>query len=329
MSVIVGSGKFKYEVAERWDKLPEGWEYVEVPGVAVDPQDRVYVFTRGEHPVIIYDRDGNLLRSWGEGMFSKSHMVRFSEDGSVWYVDRGNHTVKKFSSDDKLLLTLGNEGQPSETGWHSNDYGTITHAGPPFNNPTDVAFAVNGDIYVTDGYGNARVHKFAADGTSLFSWGEPGTGPGQFNIPHSVCLDKSGRVYVADRENNRIQVFTPDGEFITQWTSVTRPNGLFIDDEENIFVGEIGYRYGLHFWYPPPTPESPQPNVSIWNLKGELQARWGGEDTLAPGNFCCPHQVCLDSHGDLYVSEMVWTAAASKGILPKDYHSLQKFIRIS
>jgi len=328
-SVIVGSGRFRYRVAEGWGTLPEGWKFLEVAGVAVDSQDRVYVLDRGEHPVVIFNRHGKFLASWGEGLFSNPHSIRIGADDSIYCVDRGDHTVKKFTSAGRILMTQGNRDQPSDTGAEGLDYRTIKRGGPPFNAPTDLVFTATGEMYVTDGYANARVHKFSSDSTLLFSWGQPGSGPGEFAVPHSVRLDRQGRVYVADRENNRVQIFSLDGDFITQWTGVTRPNGLFIDSEDNVYVAEMGYRYGLYPWMSPPTPESPQPCTSIWSPTGELLARWGGEDSCAPGNFCAPHMICLDSRGDIYTCELHYTSAASRGLVPMDCHTLQKFVRIA
>ena len=161
-TVIVGLGSFRYEVRERWGKLPEGWSFVEVTAVATDSQDRVYVFNRGEHPVIIFDRDGNVLGSWGEGMFVRPHGITIGPDETVYCTDDLDHTVKIFTLDGDSLRTLGTSGRPSDTGATSIDFRTIRHAGPPFHYPTNLALAPSGEMYVTDGYGNARVHKFAS-----------------------------------------------------------------------------------------------------------------------------------------------------------------------
>jgi len=326
--MIVGSSRFRYKVAEDWGQLPKGWRFHEVCGVAVDSQDRVYVFDRDrEHPIVIFDRDGNFWDTWGNGIFNRPHSIRIGADDSVYCVDTGDHTVRKFTNEGKLLMMLGNKNRPSDTGCNELDYRAIKRGGPPFNRPTDLAFAPSGEIFVSDGYGNARVHKFSTDGTLLLSWGEVGSGPGEFAFPHSICVDKYGKIYVADRENNRIQVFTLNGELITEWTGVTRPDGLFIDAEDNLYIAELGYRYGLWPWMAPPGPGSPLPRLSVWNLKGELLAHWGGEDSCAPGNFCCPHMICTDSRGDLYVSEVNFSGAGKRGLVPIDCHTLQKFVR--
>ena len=319
-----GHGEYTYDVVEGWAKLPPDWTFVEVPGVDVDSKDRVYVFNRGIHPVMVFDSEGNFLRSWGEGIFSWPHSLHIGPDDSVYCVD-GDHTVRKFTPEGRLLMTLGKKNQPSDTCCVNKDYRTIKQASGPFNFPTGVAFGPSGNIYVSDGYGNARVHKFSNDDNLLLSWGEPGTGPGQFNLPHGICVDEQGTIYVADRENCRIQLFDPNGEFITQWDA-NRPTDLFIHGE-NLYVAELGFRAGTRTVRTTPKDGSPLARVSILNLEGELLARWGGEDGCAPGNFFAPHSICVDSRSDLYVGEVTFSAAGKPGKVPPDCHTFQKFLR--
>lgn len=327
-AVTVKAGPFRYEVCVGWEQLPAGWKFVEVAGVAVDSQDRVYVFNRGEHPMIVFDRGGRLVGSWGEGVFARAHGIFIAPDDSVYCTDDIDHTVRKFTTDGKLLQTLGTSGRPSETGVVGIDYRTIRRGGPPFNRPTNVARAPDGTLLITDGYGNARVHRFAADGKLLASWGEPGPGPGQFNLPHGIAVDRQGKVYVADRENSRIQVFTPAGKFLTEWADVARPMQVFIDRQDNVFVVEVGWRAGLFPWQTAPSANPAGARLSIFNLEGKLQGRWGDADQpTAPGNFYAPHDICIDSHGDLYVGEVVMSAGGAQGLVSPDCHALQKFIR--
>ena len=235
MVATVTSGTFVYEVAECWGKLPEGWSYKEVAAVGVDSDDRVYVFNRGQHPMIVFDRDGKFLQSWGEGVFPRAHGITMGPDNTIYCTDDDDHTVRKCTLDGKVLLTLGTSGKPAPF-----------HSGLPFNRCTHVALSpVTNEIYVSDGYGNARVHKYSPDGNLLFSWGEPGTEPGQFNIVHNICTDKEGYVYVADRENHRVQVFDPKGRFETQWVNMSRPCGLYIDSspEQLCYIGGAGRSY--------------------------------------------------------------------------------------
>jgi hypothetical protein len=327
-NAIVGSGRFRYEALARWERLPPGWTFVEVAGVAADSRDRVYVFTRGEHPVIVFDRDGNFLTSWGEGRFRRAHGIFIGPDDAVWCTDDLDHTIRKFTPDGKLLLTLGTSGQPSDTGIVGIDYRTIRSPGLPFNRPTNLALAADGSMYATDGYGNCSVHKFAPDGRHLFSWGQPGGGPGQFNLPHGIALDREGLVYVADRENSRVQVFSPTGEFVAEWPNLARPMQVFIDPHDNVFVVGVGFRAGLFPWMTaPPNPEGPY--LAVFNRKGELLARWGGgPGPCAVGDFFAPHDVWVDSRGDVYVGEVVMSAGGNRGLVSADCHSLQKFVRL-
>ena len=325
----VGTAPFRYEALAEWERLPQGWRFVEAAAVATDSKDRVYVFNRGDHPVVVFDREGNFLSSWGEGTFVRAHGVFIGPDDSVYCVDDCDHTVRKYTPEGRLLLTLGLSGRPSDTGVDPKnyDYRTLRQAGPPFNHPTNLALSPAGEIYVADGYGNARVHKFSADGRLLFSWGDGGSGPGQFHLPHGIAVDREGIVYVADRENSRIQLFSPEGKFLSEWTDVARPCQMFFDREGFMFVAELGFRVGLRLVLNPPAPGATGGRVSVFDPKGRLQARWGGgEKPCAPGDFCAPHGIWVDSRGSVYVAEVVWTSGVNCGLFPPDCHTLQKFV---
>ncbi|MBL8817949.1 MAG: 6-bladed beta-propeller [Planctomyces sp.] len=316
----------RYEANDRWAQLPKDFSWQEVTAVATDSQDRVFVFNRGEHPVIVFDREGRFLRSWGEGVFARPHGITIGPDDMVYCTDDLDHTVRKFAPDGTLLMTLGTSGVPSNTGATSIDFRTIQHSGPPFYFPTNVALNSAGEIYVTDGYGNARVHKFSPDGKLLMSWGEPGTGPGQFRVPHGIAIDSHGAVFVADRENSRIQIFDADGKFIDERTDIARPCQVAFDSAGNLFVAELGYRSGMWPGTFPPSPDATGGRVSIFDPAGKMVAQWGGgANPTAPGDFFAPHDICVDSHGDLYVSEVVMSAGGNRGLVSPDCHSLQKF----
>ena len=215
-AVVLGEGDYRYRVTgENWGRLPEGWGYREAAAVAVDQHDRVYVFNRGTKPLIVFDTDGNILDTWewdqADG-FSNPHGITVAPDGTLWCVDNGNSTVKHLTADGTLLLTLGVADNP-----------TPRFSNRPFSVPVPRRVdARTGEFYVADGYSNAAVHKFSPEGRHLFTWGESGTDEGQFNIVHNVKVDREGWVYVADRENHRIQVFSPDGKFETQWVNLSR-----------------------------------------------------------------------------------------------------------
>jgi DNA-binding beta-propeller fold protein YncE len=199
--------------------------------------------------------------------------------------------------------------------------------------PSACAISASGERYVTDGYGNARVHKFSPDGRLLFSrllfsWGEPGSGPGQFHLPHGIAIDSQGIVYVADRENSRIQLFAPDGAYLSEWTDVARPCQVFIDAGDTVYVAELGFLAAMWPATSAPGPDAPGGRVSVFNRRGELLARWGGgRNPGAPGDFLAPHGIWVDSHGDLYVGEVVKSAAGAGGPPPPACHALQKFVR--
>ena len=281
---VVGNGRHTYEVHEDWAHPPEDCEMM-AASVTVDAQDRVYCFNRGKaHPVIVFDRDGNYLSSWGAGLFAFPHTIRASRDGNLWLVDRDHAQMMLFTPTGQLLRTIGTRGFRSDTGvapddFRSEAYLNVTHGGGPFNLPTDIDEAPSGEMFVTDGYGNARVHKFSADGSHLFSWGEPGSAPGQFKLPHAVWIDRQGRLLVADRENNRVQVFDQNGKLLQVWpTLLIGPAVIYVDANNIVYIVE--HNSG---------------QVSVLTLEGERLAQWGD-----PAFRSC-HGIWGDSHGDLYV----------------------------
>jgi DNA-binding beta-propeller fold protein YncE len=312
--MTVAQETLTYRVLDEWGTLPDGWRYVEATAVAVDSKDRVYVFNRGEHPVIVFDREGRFLRSWGEGLFSRAHGITIGPDDSLWLTDDGNHTIRQFTPEGKLLLTIGAAGRPADP-----------HSGKPFNRPTHVALCPHtGDIYISDGYGNSRVHKYDPKGRHLLSWGEPGTDPGCFNVPHNMATDGDGYVYVADRENHRVQVFDANGRYQGQLNNLHRPCGLFADRRNGgrLYVGELPSHLAVNAAVP-----NIGARVSIVTLKGGLVARVG--DRFAgekPGQFVAPHGVAVDSRGDLYVAEVSYTAKGRHETPPREIRSLQKFV---
>ena len=162
----------------------------------------------------------------------------------------------------------------------------------------------------------------------LLSWGEPGSGPGQFHVPHGIAVDREGTIYIADRENSRLQLFSPDGNYLREWAGLARPSEVFIDGRGFIYVAELGFRAGRWPGTGPPGPGDPGGRVSIFDRGGALLARFGGgEDPCAPGDFFAPHDLWVDSRGDLYVGEVILSAGGKQGLVPRDCHSLQKFAR--
>ena len=319
MSVILGEGDYRYRVVEDWAKLPDGWEFRDVGAVAVDSKDQVYVFNRGKHPMIVFDRDGNFLRAWGEELFERAHGLHIGPDDMLYCTDDGNHTVRKCTPDGKVLLELGIPGEPAPF-----------MAGEPFHRCTHTALTPDGHIFVSDGYGNCRVHKYAPDGKLVKSWGEPGTDPGQFNIVHNIVADDDGWVYVADRENHRVQVFDSNGKYETQWNNMHRPSGLFMPRGrcQHCYIGELGPGMEVNRFVP-----NIGPRLSIYTHEGDLVARLGSREGVGsePGRFMSPHGLAVDSHGDIYVGEVSYTNwPSSHGTQPvPDYlRTLQKFEKI-
>jgi DNA-binding beta-propeller fold protein YncE len=308
-------GAMGFHAVEGWGKLPPGWSFVEATSVGVDSHDNVHVFNRGQHPVIVFDRDGTFLRSWGEGVFRRAHGITIGPDDTMWLTDDLHHTIRQFSPDGKLLLTIGNPDQAS-----------TLHGGKPFNRPTHVALCPRtGNVYISDGYGNSHVHKYDPKGRLLKSWGGPGTDPGQFNIPHNIATDRDGLVYVADRENSRVQIFDDEGRYLAQWNNLHRPCGLHIDRSAGLaYVGELPSHLPVNAEVP-----NIGARVSVVTMKGDLVDRVGGQFRgEKPGEFIAPHGCVVDSRGDLYVAEVAWTAQGKDEKPPREIRSLQKLTRV-
>ena len=319
MTQTMGGDGFTYRPEPGWGKLPDGWVLGDVAALAVDRQDRVYAFNRSQHPMIIFDRDGNFLRSWGEGVFTSAHGLHMAPHDTIFCTDDADHTVRRCTLDGKVLLELGVKGRP-----------TPYMSGEPFCRCTHTALSPQGEIYVSDGYGNARIHKYAPDGRLLMSWGEPGTLPGQFNIPHNICCDADGWVYVADRENHRVQVFDGNGRYETQWNNLHRPSGLFMTGGKCplCYIAELGPHLDVNRDHP-----NIGPRISVHSLQGELLARVEASPARGtePGQFISPHGLAVDSRGDIYVGEVAntsWFRSYPDKPKPQPLRVLQKLVRV-
>jgi len=232
----VGTGDYRYEVIRDFFKSPDGEPFGLISRVAADGQDRIYVFQRRDPPVVVFDgKSGKHLASWGAGEVTDPHGLKIVGD-TVYTTDRIDSVCKSFSLDGKVKLQLGKPGQASDTG-HIENW-LVERAAGPFNHPTEMMKHPNGDIYVTDGYQNARVHRFASDGTLKKSWGAPGKAPGQFHLPHSIAFDDDGNLLVCDRSNRRIQIFTPDGQYLREWTGMGGPNDISRGKDGNYYIAE-------------------------------------------------------------------------------------------
>jgi DNA-binding beta-propeller fold protein YncE len=318
MPAILGSGEHRYRVVENWAKLPDGWKLTDVASVAVDSKDRVYVFNRGTHPMIVFDRDGNFIKSWGEGLFRRAHGLHIDAHDNLYCTDDGDHTVRKCSVNGTVQMTIGIPDKPAPF-----------MSGEPFHRCTHTALSPKGEIYVSDGYGNARVHKYTPDGKLIKSWGEPGSDPGQFNIVHNISTDADGWVYVADRENHRVQVFDGNGKYEAQWNNLHRPCGMYMDYVHHpvCFIGELGPVQSVN-----KDVGNLGPRVSIVDHKGNLLSRFGDKYAgTAPTAFLGPHGMAVDTRGDLYVGEVSWTQWPQfypDKPRPDYIRSLQKYERV-
>ena len=264
-------------------QFPAGYTLGEAPGVSMDSKGHIYIFHRGQNPLLEFDTDGKFIKAWDVGDVARAHGLFIDSQDDIWLVDVGNHTVRKFDSQGELLLTLGTPGQPGEDACH-------------FNQPTDVAIGLDGDIYVSDGYGNSRVVKFSKDGQFISTWGKKGKGEGEFNLPHAIVVDSKGRVYVADRSNKRIQVFTPDGGFIAEWKNVGTPYGFYMSPADEFYVTDGGGNRLLKM-----------------DIDGNILASMGSAGN-GPGQFKLPHEVYVAPNGDIFISEIT-------------NHRVQKFVR--
>ncbi|HSI01559.1 MAG TPA: 6-bladed beta-propeller [Reyranella sp.] len=261
-TVILGDRR--YAIHRKWAKPAKAFGFLS--DLMVDGAGRVHVAQRGmDQPVLVFDRDGREIGAWGEGILAEPHYINAAADGGILVADRDAHQVLRFDTDGALAQALGRRHWPS--------------LDAPFNHPTAAAQAPDGEIYVADGYGNSSVHRFAADGSLIRTWGGHGDGPGVFTTPHAIAVDKRDRVLVADRENNRVQVFDRAGNFLAAWGDFYHLMQIWIDDRDLVFVTDQ------------------IPRISLLTLDGELVGRCRGAINGA-------HGLSGDAAGNLYLSEL-------------------------
>ncbi len=326
-----------YEAVEGWAKIPHGLYLREATAVAVDGDDHVYIFSRGNMPVMVFDRDGNMIDCWGNddpytgtvdiidpygnpmvtwpgNRFMWAHAIRVDHEENLWLVDVVDNKIHKTTKSGRELMVIGT-GAASEA-----------QGGDPFNRPTDVTVdPVSGDVFISDGYKNSRVHRFDPKGNLKFSWGHSGSDDGEFSLPHGIAMFGEDGVIVCDRENHRVQTFSLDGEHRKTWhvhhaVAVWTGRG----EDRGVYVAEQG---------PPPVQRGVANlghRVSIYNLDGELLTRVGaplpGEH---PDQFLWPHAVAADSRGDIYVAEVSYVEVGRHESPPREMVSLRKWRRVS
>jgi peptidylamidoglycolate lyase len=269
-----------YSVDASWPQLPKGINFGECSGVDVDRTGNVWVFNRGHWPLIQFDRHGKMLQAWTQDTFPvrSAHGLRVGPDGNLWAVDVDGHVIFKLSAEGRILMVLGNR----QTVAGNNE------AQDAFNRPTNVAFRANGNFYVSDGYVNSRVVEFTPDGYFVRQWGKKGTGDGEFNLVHDVQVDTHGRVYVADRTNERIQVFDDAGRFLAKWEGIGSPWGLYYSPkEEAIYMCDGKYDRILKL-----------------NLEGQVLGVLSAYGK-APGKLDYAHSIAVDpDDSSLYTAEI-------------------------
>jgi len=290
----MGSGTHVYDIAEGWAKLPPGVEFGYTHGVVTDSQDRVYVFNMSKHAVVVFDREGNYLNSWGEAFAEGAHGMLLNREGEQEYlylVDVHRSIVVKTTLDGKELLTLGTPDLPA-----------VYDAERKYV-PTDVAVAPNGDIYVCDGYGQSWVHHYSADGSYIRSWGGKGSEPGQLDCPHGISVDTRGEepvLYVADRSNSRIQIFTMAGEHIRFVTDEMNGPCSFFQYNDELYLPDLFSRVTI-------LDKNDRLIAHLGTGDGYKREGWPNHPAseLEADKFNSPHGICVDSRGDVYVVEWI------------------------
>lgn len=288
-----------YEVDPAWPQRPAGIHFGHVPGIAVDKQDNVWIFTRTNNPVQVYAADGKFIRAWGDGVVSNAHHIKIDRSGNIWLSDVGFHVVRRFTPEGKLLQTFGVPGEKGEDTKR-------------LNMPTDVALAPNGDVFISDGYGNNRVVHFDKTGKFIRQWGTLGTGSENFSIPHAIDMDSKGRLYVADRNNVRIQIYSQAGKLLDSWANVIVPWGFWISAKDEVWVcgsSPMPWRNNPKY---PGAPLSCPPKDQVFmrfESSGRVTQVWtvpkGEDGKEQPGDLNWLHCLAFDSKGNLYAGDII------------------------
>lgn len=255
----------RYQVLDNWVDLGAGVEWNATSSVTHDAKGAAYVLRRVD-PAFFVIENGKVTRKWGDGLFKWAHGVRVDRNGSLWATEAQEyHVLYKFDPNGKVVMTLGTKGSAGD-------------GANQFNRPTDVVVGPNGDIFVSDGYGNSRVVKFSKDGKFIKAWGTKGSGQGQFNLPHSIVMDSKNRVLVGDRENARVQVFDQDGNFMEMWTGLNKPYGMAIGKDDTLYIGDAD--------------------------AGRITISRNGKLLDVIENLGRPHWVSLDPAGNIYMADV-------------------------
>jgi sugar lactone lactonase YvrE len=289
-----------YEVDPSWPERPAGCEAGQTPGVAVDEDDNVYVFVRANPPVQVYTADGKFVRAWGKDFIKTAHHIKIDPEGNVWIADVGLHVVRKCTPEGNVLMTLGTEGERGIDAKH-------------LNRPTDMAVSPAGDIFVSDGYGNARIVHFDKTGHFIKAWGSMGAGRLQFSIPHAIAIDSKGRLYVADRNNVRVQVYSQAGELLDSWKDVVVPWGFWMTPRDELWICGSSPMPWVHDAKYPGAPLGCPPKDQLFMRfdpsSGKLLQLWtvpkGEDGKEKPGELNWLHAMAVDSKGNIYAGDII------------------------
>jgi len=294
-----------YEVDARWPEKPANITWGHVPGVILDRQENVWIFTHNEPMIQAYDPKGRMIHAWGtKEQIAEAHYMKFDSQANIWAADTGKHVISQFTKEGKLLKTIGVPGQTGNDEKH-------------FNMPTDIIFNQAGEMFITDGYGNRRVVHLDANGKFIKSWGTDGVAAGQFKLPHAIIMDSAGLLYVSDRDNARVQVFDQSGKFLSQWAGIMIPWGFWISDRDEIWVcGSSPMRWQKdqgHLGCPPK-----DQLIAKFDTHGKMLQLWTmpkcADGKEKPGELNWVHGIALDKQGNLYLGDI-------------NGQRLQKFIR--
>jgi hypothetical protein len=295
-----------YRIDPEWPKQKSEYLWEAMPGIAVGPDGNIWTLNRGEMPVQVYSPDGKLVKQWGKGALLSGHQLRFGPKGDVWIADTHAHAIYKFSPEGKLLLTIGTPGQPGDDETH-------------YKMPTDMVETPAGDVFISDGYRNNRVVHVDANGKFVKKWGELGALPGQFSLPHAIALDKQGRLYVADRNNARIQIFDQSGKFIDEWRNLASPWTVRITADDEVWICGASPAQ----WQPGEAQLTIPPKdqlVMRLSTEGKVLSWWslplGPNDDPLPGQLAWVHGLAVDAEGNLYLGDIMG-------------RRVQKFVRIA
>lgn len=284
-----------YVVEPSWPQRPADAKWEAVSGMAVDARDQVYVFTRGTPPIQVYDASGKYLRGWGQNDIKTAHHVKIDHEGNVWCADIGHHVIMKFTPEGKLLQTLGTRGHAGCDATH-------------LDKPTDMAITPSGDVFVSDGYGNNRVVHFDRNGKFVKDWGKLGSKPGEFSTPHAIAMDSKGKLYVADRNNVRVQVFDQSGKLLDVWQDLLVPWGFCVTKDDSIWVcgsSPMQWRESDNALGCPPKDQV----FMRFNPDGKLLQLWtipkGADGLEKPGELNWVHALAVDSRGNIYAGDII------------------------